>query len=203
MKWRTTTFPWFEDIKNVLGDSAATRRHAFLEDECVEDINDEDSESAALLPTPRISTSRLTTIDDVKSAGQAMETCEPERTRNSGPVLSRRKKVSGLDVMEKMVEGIAVMAEAVRPSHSSGAVAEPRQILQGTIDYAIQAQAQEKVQEEPCLTEAGQLFMVERFTDPVLARTYLSLKKESLRIMFLKKQVENEDGNYFIDWPAV
>ena len=37
--------------------------------------------------------------------------------------------------------------------------------------------------------------MVERFTDPELARTYLSLKKESVRIMFLKKQMAQEDSD--------
>jgi hypothetical protein len=81
----------------------------------------------------------------------------------------------------------------MRPPQSSD-LKQPQKVLQGTIDYDVQAQAQEKVQEEACLTDSGILFMVERFTDPELARTYLSLK-ESVRIMFLKKQVAQEDSD--------
>jgi hypothetical protein len=44
--------------------------------------------------------------------------------------------------------------------------------------------------------------MITRFTDPVLARTYLSLKKDSLRVLFFRKQLENEEGDYFIDWES-
>jgi hypothetical protein len=114
-------------------------------------------------------------------------------------VQPKKKKLSGLDVIEKMAEGMTAMAESMKPPQSSD-VKQPQKVLQGTIDYDVQAQAQEKVQEEACLTDSGILFMVERFTDPELARTYLSLKKESVRIMFLKKQVAQEDSDYFIDW---
>jgi hypothetical protein len=200
MKWRVTPFPWLEGILNILGESMPTAgRYVFIGGEDVEDVNDADSESAALLSSSHISTPRLPSIDDVESEKQDVETRERKRTRDSGPVPSRKKKLSGLDAMEKMAEGITAMAEAMRLSYSSESQ-QPHKILQGTIDYTIQAQAQEKVQEESCLTEAGQLFMIERFTDLALARTYLSLKKASLRTMFLKKQVESEDGNYFINW---
>ena len=41
--------------------------------------------------------------------------------------------------------------------------------------------------------------MIERFTDSTLARTYLSLRKETLCLKFFKKQLENEDGDLLID----
>ena len=47
--------------------------------------------------------------------------------------------------MEKMAES------SMKPSNSS----QPYKILQGTIDYNIQAEAQEKAQEETCLTDSG------------------------------------------------
>jgi hypothetical protein len=196
MKWRTTPFPWFEDILNILGDSLATGRYSFA---AGENTNDENMESAAILPSSHAATPRQQSDDDDdESETQDAETQEPKRTRNSGPPPPRKKRVTGLDVIEKMAEGMTAMAESMKPSHSSES--QPQKILQGTIDYDVQALAQEKVQEETCLTDPGILFMLDRFTDPGLARTYLSLRKESLRIMFLKKQVEKEDEDYFIDW---
>jgi hypothetical protein len=100
--------------------------------------------------------------------------------------------------MSRMVDGMTAMGDAMKPSPSESQ--QTQQILQGTIDYDVQGQAQERVQDESCLTEAGILLMIERFTDPALARTYLSLKKETLRTMFLKDQVESVDSDYFIDW---
>jgi hypothetical protein len=98
-------------------------------------------------------------------------------------------------MMKKIGDGILAMAEAMTKS-----LIEPSQTLvsKEMVESILEGQAQEKIQNETCLTEAGQFLMIEQFTDPVLTRTYLSLKKNSLQIMFFKKQLENEEGDYFI-----
>jgi hypothetical protein len=76
--------------------------------------------------------------------------------------------------MDKMAEGITSMADAI----SKGSV---ETTVKETADSTIQGQAQEKIQDEGCLTIEGQLLMLELLTDTTLARTYLVIKKENLR----------------------
>jgi hypothetical protein len=175
---------------NILGESLATGKFSFAGGD---NPNLEES-----VETPPLASTTPRLSSPAESDTPELETREPRQSRDAGSAQSKRKRVTGLDIMEKMAEGMTAMAESMKPSNSSQS--QPYRILQGTIDYNIQAEAQGKVQEETCLTDAGILYMIDRFTDPALARTYLSLKRDGLRVMFLRKQVEKEDGNYFMDW---
>jgi hypothetical protein len=198
LKWRTTPFPWFDDVSNIVGDSVATGRYSFLGGNA-EDRGDNGNPESPVVDTPsrsELELSRaLSIIGDLElqdpPEDQGLQTQEPDVTREPDPK-PKRKKVSGVSIMERMGDGIVAMAEAMKQS-------EPLQILQGSMDSTTQEKAQAKVQEEMCLTEAGQLYMIDRFRDSALARTYLGLKKESLRLMWLKSQV-GDDEDLFIDW---
>src|ERR1700733_3855531 len=84
--------------------------------------------------------------------------------------------------MDKIAEGIASMAEAI----SKGST---ETITKETADSTIQGQAQEKIQDEGCLTIEGQLLILDQLTDATLARTYLITKKDELRARWLKQQI--------------
>jgi hypothetical protein len=91
------------------------------------------------------------------------------------------------------------MAEAVLKSPSESTIKD-------TVDSTIEGQAQEKMQEEDCLTEEGQLVMLEVLSSAVLARSLMAIKGEKLRTKWLKKQLEKyvlenrgELEEFFID----
>lgn len=115
------------------------------------------------------------------------------RKRNSEllpPPTQKKIKNSGVNIMDKIGDGIQAMAEAI------GQPSETRE----SVTTSLQGQAQEKVQDDSRLTEEGQLLMIERFTDITVARTYLALKSKSLQLKFFKRQLQGEEGELFIDW---
>jgi hypothetical protein len=72
------------------------------------------------------------------------------------------------------------------------------------MDSTLQGQAVEKVQAEFCLTTEGQAFMIDFLGENLaLARSYVAIKKDELRSVWLKKQIVKLGGNlemHFIDW---
>jgi hypothetical protein len=99
--------------------------------------------------------------------------------------------------MREVSDGMQAVAEAVKAS-------AVEKVAKDEVDSTIQGQAQLQVLEETCLTDEGHMVMVDLFTDPTLARTYLVYRqKDELRIKWLKKQLEKTGGNIdylFIDW---
>jgi hypothetical protein len=212
MKWWTVPFPWFDNILELLGETLATGRYSFHGGGVLEDeddfLDDEDGNVDPLLrSTPATSSPATSSRPSTAVLGTQTEDeddlqTEPlhqKHSRQSGPAQTgtKKAKITGVGMMEKMGDGILAMAEAIAKP-----LVEPQALVKEMVDSTLQGQAQEKVQDEACLTEAGQLLMITRFTDPVLARTYLSLKKDSLRVLFFRKQLENEEGDYFIDWES-
>jgi hypothetical protein len=118
----------------------------------------------------------------------------------SQPPASKKKKITGAAVLDRISDGLAAMAEAV----IKGSYTET--ITKDTVDSTIEGQAQERVQSEPCLTVEGQLAMLDILLTPVLARTYMAIKAQQLRSLWLKKQLEKyiiekggELDEYFIE----
>jgi hypothetical protein len=122
------------------------------------------------------------------------ETAAQKRVRESGtPQPTKKAKVSGVGIIDKLGESIKEVATAL---------AAPTTIARDTVDSTIQGQAQEKVQDEKSLTLAGQMIMIHRFTDAILARTYLGLKSNTLRDLFFHQQLDDEETECFVDWSA-
>jgi hypothetical protein len=181
-------------VLDILGENFTAGGYSFIEDSHIE--IDNGYESPDDLEPPQeptsivYSTSPLTPSNE-DTVSQPRRTPSQRRPRESDPPPAKKRRVSGLSIMEKMGEGIAAMASAMKQT--------PEVPPKDTVDSTLQGQAQLKVQTEACLTEEGQLLMLDRFTDLALARAYLSIQSDSLRVKFLKKQVEKHDSNYFID----
>jgi hypothetical protein len=120
------------------------------------------------------------------------ETTDTKRHRESATIEqppAKKKKASGLGVMQGVSDGMLVLAEAFKESLVE-------KVAKDTVDSTIEGQAQLKVLEEVCLTNEGQLVMIELLSNPTLARTYMVfLQKDELRIQWLKKQLEKNGGN--------
>jgi hypothetical protein len=54
--------------------------------------------------------------------------------------------------------------------------------IKESADSTLKGQAQDKIQDEGYLTTEGQLLILELLTDTSLARTYLIIKREELRV---------------------
>ena len=53
----------------------------------------------------------------------------------------------------------------------------------------IQGQAQQKIQDEDCFILEGQLLMLELLTDVTLAQTFLIIKKDQLRLLWIRQNI--------------
>jgi hypothetical protein len=181
MEWRTVPFPWFDDILELLGETLAIGRYSFHGGGTLSDEDDSlDDEDGNLDPLFRNSSRTSAVVSGTQTEDEddsQTETLYQKRSRQSGPARTgtKKAKITGVGMMKKMGDGILAMAEAMGKP-----LVEPQVLVKETVNSTLQGRAQEKVQDEACLTEAGQLLMITRFTDPVLARTYLSLKKDSL-----------------------
>jgi hypothetical protein len=99
------------------------------------------------------------------------------------------------------------LAETLERNHSNApseqVIIHKQALADATVGSTIQGLAAEKVQDEACLTPEGQIFMLDLLDKESLARIYVALKSEKLRIMWLKKQLIQNDGDLeelFIDW---
>jgi hypothetical protein len=178
---------------NILGESLATGRYSFAGGTRIPVDNDGSPDDAETPEEPgNIHTTSSTPDPDLVDP-QLLETQGQRRARESGPPPAKKRKVSGLSIMEKMGEGIAAVASAMIQAPEAA-----KETIEN-VGSTLQGQAQLKVQTEECLTVEGQLIMLDQFTDQALARTYLSIKNDELRLKFLKRQVERHGNDYFVD----
>jgi hypothetical protein len=226
-KWRTTPFPWFNEIQLIVGGTLATGRYGFSggipdgevdkdSDDEFPDITDLDKvyihpalrSSASSTIAPATPADSSTVINDpFNDEEEAPETVAQKRHKESAALAAqtpggKKPKVTGLNVMQEVTNGISEMAGAIR---DAGSVVET--IVKDTADSTVQGQAQQKIQDETCLTTEGQLLMLDLLTNATVARTYLTLKSDDLRAKWLERQlvrqVEALGGNmedYWIDW---
>jgi hypothetical protein len=179
---------------DILGESLATGRVSFAGGTRIPVDNDHGSPNDIESPEePANIHTRPSTPDTDPADPQLPETHGERRARESGPPPAKKRKVSGLSIMEKMGEGITAVASAMTQAPEA-----PKETVEN-VGSTLQGQAQQKVQTEVCLTEEGLLLMLDQLTDPALARTYLSITKDGLRLRFLKRQVEKFDSNCFIN----
>lgn len=65
----------------------------------------------------------------------------------------------------------------------------------------LKGQAFDKIQEEACLTSEGVLVMLELLSRPATARTYMALKRDKLRVRWIKRilsnYIENQDAEEY------
>ena len=195
LKWRITPFPWFNDVHDILDESLPVEGSSFVEDNHIAIDNGHASpDDIELPPEPTSIVSSTSPSPSSNKDSDSLElrgTQSQRRSPESEPPPAKKRKASGRSIMEKMGEGIMAVADAMKQT--------PDALHKDTVDSTLQGQAQLKVQTEVCLTEEGQLLMLEQFMDLALARTYLSIQNDNLRVKFLKKQVEKHDSNYFID----
>jgi hypothetical protein len=101
-------------------------------------------------------------------------------------------------MMNKIAEGILAVANALVVSN------EPISHKESATS-SVEGQAQEAIQDESCLTEEGQLAMIELLADSGLARTYLTLRSDTLRTKWIKKKLMEKALDleiHFIDWES-
>lgn len=192
----------------VLGESLATGRYSFFggipsgmeeEDDLFQENNDNESaidpslHSSSLRSstntrpgTPLLNPSRPSTADS-QITSEASETQSQKRHRESTSLqvshTAKKTKVSGVTALNGISEGLLAMAEAVIKGQSEQAIKE-------TVDDTLQGQAQKSMQHESCLSDEGQLVMLQVLADASLARTFLAIDAEKLRTKWLKKQLE-------------
>jgi hypothetical protein len=196
MKWRTTPFPWLMDILDLLGDNFATGRYSYTGGGARADEDDIIDLDDRLDPSLRssVSTPQNTQFDDdtpeEDTEDSQSQSRRSKRAHELGPLVPQKKnKTSGLNMIERIGEGMIAIAGAIGQESNTE-----------TVRATLQGQAQEKIQEEARLTEEGQFLMIKRFNDVTVARTYLALKSESLQLKFLKEQLEGLEGELFINW---
>jgi len=148
---------------------------------------------------------RPVTDDDDSPEDTPVETQAERRHRESSKLQlppNKKQKVSGAGAISEIGSGLHVLADAIVQKNST----EPTRqtVPQDTVDSTLQGQAVEKVQEEFCLTTEGQAFMIDFLGENLaLARSYVAIKKDELRSVWLKKQIVKLGGNlemHFIDW---
>jgi hypothetical protein len=195
LKWRFTRFPWFDDVLDILDDSLPMDNYSFVAVNHIAIDNDHASpDDIELLQEPTRTSLTTSPSPSSNKGSDSLElrgTQSQRRSPESDLPPAKKRKASERSIMEKMGKGIMAVADAMKQT--------PEVLHKDTVDSTLQGQAQLKVQTEACLTEEGQLLMLEQFMDLALARTYLSIQNDSLRVKFLKKQVEKHDSNYFID----
>lgn len=189
-------------MAEILGETQATGRYSFqfADEDVVQDGHNEANIDPAL-------DSAVVQIDDDDDslAEIPAETQGEKRHRESLKLQppSKKQKVSGAGAIAEIGSGLHVLADAIAKKHDN--MGSTRQTLpQDTVDSTLQGQALEKVQKESWLTTEGQAFMIEFLgADLALARSYVAIKKDELRAIWLKKQIVKLGGNleeHFIDW---
>jgi hypothetical protein len=202
MKWRTTPFPWYDDMAEILGESQGTGRYSF-QFGAEDGLNNDE---ANLDPNIDPNLEAAANHDDDDSPEETpVETQGERRHRESSklqPPPSKKQKVSGAGAIAEIGSGLHVLADAIGKKNST----EPTRqtVPQDTVDSTLQGQAIEKIQEEFNLTTEGQAFMIDFLgEDLALARAYVAIKKDELRSVWMKKQIEKLGGDldkHFIDW---
>jgi len=177
LKWRTTPFPWFDDILAILGEQLSRGKYRSFGPLDPTEFEEPDQSDAL---DPRLHRSESPANDapnddeDNVNTTSPQETAAQKRHRESAAIedsSSKRQRPSGIGVMKDISEGMKVIAEAVK--ENSGGI---EQVPKDTVDSTVEGQAQLKILEEASLTEEGQLRMIEMLANPAMARSYLVFK---------------------------
>ena len=231
VRWRNTPFPWYDDIGRILGEQEPNGEHAWFGGEDIDREELELDDDFPELPIhPRLlaqstSASQTPSTQDPSTPAAYAEDEEPdndedeEDTQNEsrkrhresaqlGINMSKKQKVSGASAIDKIGEGINNLAEAFAKKHtgkepSQQVIVHQQALAEATVGSTLQGLATQKVQEEACLTLEGQLFMLDLLEKEALARTYVALESERLRVMWLRKQLQQHGGDLselFIGW---
>ena len=203
MKWRIKSFPWFDNIQAIQGDTLTAgtfSTYGGIANLDIEELleaanidlnnsdNDDDDKSTSKLPainnqlsqTTTVSTATVNAMTDTSDNNDtqkmaARETKAAKRHRLSQQsMLPRKTKMLGIGVMDMLAKGISSMAEAIGWDRTM-TPETPKESPNATI----QGQTQQKIQDEDCLTLEGQLLMLELLTDVTLTQTFLIIKKTS------------------------
>lgn len=166
---------------------------------------DNDSDVDPSLRSSSISTSQPSTAtlnlqkdeDETQDESQTQTRGQKRHHESGTSQLTKKAKLSGVGTIDKINHTLGgIVAQMTLP------IRMQETTTKDTVASTIQGQAQIQIQDEVALTEEGQLFMVERFENAVLARTYLALRSDTLRNMWLKKQLGEKAEEYWIDWSA-
>ena len=202
----------------ILGEQEPNGEHAWFGGEdrpSREVVEVDDSSPASAAVDPRLSSPQdpNASTEDEEPGNNGDENTPKESTaekrhRESGINLSNKKqKVSGAGAIDKIGDSINNLAETLERNHSNApseqVIIHKQALADATVGSTIQGLATEKIQEEFCLTPEGQLFMLDLLDNESLARTYVALKSDKLRTMWLRKQLVRSGGELeelFIDW---
>jgi hypothetical protein len=208
----------------ILGEQESNGEHAWFGGEDgprreVVEVDDSSESPASPAVDPRLSSPQdpnASTEDEEPGSNEdgntPKESAAEKRHRESesaqaGINLSKKQKVSGAGAIDKIGDSINNLAETLERNHSNApseqVIIHKQALADATVGSTIQGLAAEKVQDEACLTPEGQIFMLDLLDKESLARTYMALKSEKLRTMWLKKQLVQNDGDLeelFIDW---
>lgn len=192
-KWRTATFQFFEDIQMVLGETLVVGKYRIyggtLEGGEVDASGPDSDSDEATYARPRTSAYSTPGFEPsvTDSASVTTETRAKKRHREPASALrpEKRQRVSEIGILRKMGGGIMAIADAMVAESSSNS------IIKENAQSSLQGQAQVRVQEESCLTEEGQMLMLDLFEESdSRARTYMIINRESLRAKWLKRQLQ-------------
>ena len=87
--------------------------------------------------------------------------------------------------MQQMLQGLQAIADAMRDNIALMSQAQPE-----GVQPSLQGQAQAKVQDEECLTQAGKIVMLGVLADPRNAQTYLVLQSVEMCKEWIKLQLQ-------------
>ncbi|KAI1001839.1 hypothetical protein K3495_g6366 [Podosphaera aphanis] len=195
-KWRRFNFPWYDDISQIFGQDVRNGTCNFVndtsgngEERTVFDFTSPETSMSSLNtlvpPLNHGSLSSLYRLSENKTLAVACPTAMGEISDSKS-----MEKTNGPTVMEKMSEEtLSTIANNSKTSFE----AQATQIA--LINSSLEGQAQRRVQDETCLTEEGKLIMLDLLGELTLARAYLTIKEESLRVKWLKRQLQKADEN--------
>ncbi len=204
MKWREKPFPWFHDILLISGETISTGSHRWSrgtrggdnQERFTKPREEQDTVDLSLLSTTSSGASSDTPIqgesEDEKEKGPGRfgtkkRRADARKAAEKSPLKKKRKKVSGIDAIDRMNDSIRAVADAL---------SQPGPIRdRDTVNSEIVRQAQDRVQDLEYLTEDGVAVIMERLSDPVRARTYMGCKKEGVRRNWLTRQLKEYDGD--------
>jgi hypothetical protein len=197
-------------MAEILGESHGTGRLSFTgrEDNIEAELDESTSILRSTAATPLLSSAATPSLqldddDDFPTENQAEKRHRESLSLQNPHSSSKRPKVSGAGAISEIGSGLHVLADAIAKRHSNTESSQ-QTLPKDTVNTTLHGQALEKIQEEPYLTTEGQAFMIDFLGgDLALARAYVAIKKDELRGLWLKKQIEKLGGDLeecFIDW---
>lgn len=182
IKWRTKPFPLFDNMLEALGEVS---KYSFG------DIDVDEIESGSGESSEDMNTSNAPGPEE-RDESHTLELLHRESAGAQSQLGHRRKKGPGVGASnDDLSSGLLKIAKAIKEGPGKD-----------TVDSSLEGQAQSRIQDEACLTVDGVLVMLDLLEDKATARTYLGIKKDELRVNWLKKQLEKKGYSpkeHFID----